>query len=168
MSTRTPDQPDTALVTRSFTVTRRCHGRRAVTPGTPPQSPPAGRLPRVTKLLALAIHFDELIRTGAVTSQAELARLGQVSRPRLTQIMNLLHLAPEIQEQILDLPRITAGRAPVTERDIRRVAGSPNWRKQKRLWRQIGGKITDPKPLRKKDAAQTPLVSQTSALIANR
>ena len=40
-----------------------------------------GRLPKVTKLLALAIHFDELLRTGTVTSQAELARLGRVSRP---------------------------------------------------------------------------------------
>jgi len=48
-----------------------------------------------------------------VESQAELARLGQVSRPRLTQVMNLLHLAPEIQEQVLFHPLITTGRDPV-------------------------------------------------------
>ncbi|WP_372718051.1 hypothetical protein [Novipirellula sp.] len=130
MSTRTPDQPDTAAVTRPFTVTRRCHGRRAVTPGTPPPSPPPGRLPRVTKLLALAIHFDELIRTGAVTSQAELARLGQVSRPRLTQIMNLLHLAPGIQDKVLFHQKILRGRAEITERTLRRIAAQTDWSKQ--------------------------------------
>lgn len=96
-----------------------------------------GRLPKVTKLLALAIHFDELLRTGAVTSQAELARLGRVSRPRLTQIMNLLHLAPSIQEQILFYPKITTGRDPVTERDLRRIAGKPCWSQQGKNWKLL-------------------------------
>lgn len=127
---KTQTESNTARVTRSFTVTRHVHGRRNVTPGTPPLSPPPGRLPRVTKLLALAIHFDELIRTGAVTSQAELARLGQVSRPRLTQIMNLLHLAPDIQDEILHHPKITSGRDCITERELRVIASTPSWLKQ--------------------------------------
>ncbi len=50
----------------------------------------------------------ELIREGVVTDYAELARLGHVTRARVTQIMNLLHLAPDIQETLLFLP---AGRA---------------------------------------------------------
>ncbi|HBN76407.1 MAG TPA: hypothetical protein DD473_11435, partial [Planctomycetaceae bacterium] len=53
---------------------------------------PKGRLPRVTKLMALAIRFDQLIRDGDVNDYAELARLGHVSRARMTQIMNLLNL----------------------------------------------------------------------------
>jgi len=101
--------------------------RRRVRPGSPPPPPPVGRLPRVTKLLALAIHFDELLRTGAVTSQAELARLGRVSRPRLTQIMNLLHLCPTIQAEILAHPSITSGRDPITERELRSIVGKPDW-----------------------------------------
>ncbi len=44
--------------------------------------------------MALAIRFDGLMRQGVVKDQAELARLGHVSRARLTQIMNLLCLAP--------------------------------------------------------------------------
>ncbi len=127
---KTQTETNTARVTRSFTVTRHGHGRRNVTPGTPPPSTPPGRLPRVTKLLALAIHFDELIHTGAVTSQAELARLGQVSRPRLTQIMNLLHLAPDIQEKVLFHQKILRGRAEITERTLRRIAAHTDWSKQ--------------------------------------
>lgn len=108
--------------------------RRRVNPGSPPPPAPVGRLPRVTKLLALAIHFDELLRTGAVTSQAELARLGRVSRPRLTQIMNLLHLAPALQEEILFYPKITTGRDPVTERELRELASSSSWKQQQLEW----------------------------------
>ncbi|QDV25892.1 hypothetical protein Q31a_42200 [Aureliella helgolandensis] len=88
------------------------------------------RLTRVTKLLALAIHFDHLINAGAVISQAELARLGQVSRHRLPQIVNLLHLAPNIQHPILHLPLLTSGRGPITEREIQRVSCIHNWEKQ--------------------------------------
>jgi hypothetical protein len=65
----------------------------------------AGRVPRIARLMALALRFEHLVQSGTVRHYAELARLGQVSRARVTQIMNLLHLAPDIQEAILFLPR---------------------------------------------------------------
>ncbi len=40
------------------------------------------------------------------------------TRPRITQILNLLKLAPDIQEAILALPRGTPARL-VTERQLR-------------------------------------------------
>ena len=76
-----------------------------------------GRVPRVSRLMALAIRFEQMIRDGVVADQAELARLGHVSRERLTQIMNLLSLASDIQETLLFLPETTKGRDPVTERE---------------------------------------------------
>ncbi|MEZ6152331.1 MAG: hypothetical protein R3C09_19700 [Pirellulaceae bacterium] len=82
----------------------------------------SGRLPRVTKLMALAIRLNQLIRDGHVTDQAELARLSHVSRARLTQIMNILQLAPDIQEAVLHLPPTENGRDAVTERDLRPIA----------------------------------------------
>jgi hypothetical protein len=82
--------------------------------------------------MALAIHFDELLKTGQAESQAELARLGFVTRARLTQIMDLLLLAPDLQEQILWLPRVTRGRDPITERELRVVAKAACWREQRR------------------------------------
>ncbi len=51
--------------------------------------------------MALAIHFGRLIRDGVVRNYAELARLGGVSRARITQIINLLNLPPAEQEQLL-------------------------------------------------------------------
>ena len=56
---------------------------------------------RISRLMALAIKFQDVVDRGEVTDYADLARLGHVTRARLTQIMNLLHLAPEIQEEIL-------------------------------------------------------------------
>ncbi len=128
-----------------LTVTRRIHfslrnkGRREIRPGPQPvpDDVPAGRVPRVTRLMALAIRFDHLIRSGAITDQADLARLGHVSRARVTQIMNLLHLAPSIQEEVLFLPRVTSGHDPITERDLRAVAAEVDWGHQREAWRRL-------------------------------
>lgn len=92
---------------------------------------PAARIPRVAKLMALAIRFDQLIRDGVVADQAELARLGHVSRARVTQIMNLLNLAPAIQEELLFLPPVDRGRDAVTERDLRAIVMEVNWAEQR-------------------------------------
>lgn len=95
---------------------------------------PAGRVPRVSRLMALAIRFDQLIREGVVADRAELARLGHVTRARLTQVMNLLCLAPDLQEKILFLPRVEVGCDPITERELRPIAAVADWRKQRRMW----------------------------------
>ena len=94
-----------------------------------------GRVPRVAKLMALAIRFDDLLRTGQVHDMSELARLAHVSQPRMTQIMNLLHLAPDIQEELLHLPPLVKGRDTVTERCIRQVVAELRWDEQRTVWR---------------------------------
>jgi hypothetical protein len=88
----------------------------------------------VAKLMALAIRFEQLVADGVVADYAELSQLGHVTRARMTQIMNLLHLAPDIQESILFLPRVEAGRDPVTERDLHPITAVTDWRKQRRMW----------------------------------
>lgn len=59
------------------------------------------KVPRIARLLALAHKFQGMLDRGEVASMADLARLGRVSRARITQIMDLLMLAPEIQEELL-------------------------------------------------------------------
>lgn len=99
--------------------------------------PRKGRIPRIARLMALAIRFDGLIRSGQVADRAELARLGHVTRARVTQIMNLLHLAPDIQEELLFLPRVTNGRDPIAERHIRPIARLVDWSEQRKRWRDL-------------------------------
>lgn len=94
----------------------------------------ASRMPRVSRLMALAIRLDQMVRDGVVADQAELARLGHVSRARLTQIMNLLHLAPDIQEALLFLPATERERDAIAERELRPIAAIPSWSKQRQVW----------------------------------
>ena len=117
----------------------RHHGQKSLQSGAAPAVPviEPGRVPRLSRLMALAIRFEKLVRDGAVRDYANLARLGNVSRARLTQIMNLLHLAPDIQEAILFLPRADRGFDPISERQVRRIAAEPDWRRQRRLWRSL-------------------------------
>jgi hypothetical protein len=98
--------------------------------GAPDASPQGGRVPRVARLMALAIRCEELVRTGVVESYGDLARLGIVSRPRITQLMNLLNLTPQIQEEILFLPDVESGREPVNESLVRRLPATLCWRAQ--------------------------------------
>lgn len=106
-------------------------GDRAVSAELPP-----GRVPRISRLMALAIRFDELVRSGEVADFADIAELGQVTRARVSQIVNLLNLAPDIQEEILFLPRVAGDRDAVSEREVRALAGEADWARQRSLWRQ--------------------------------
>jgi hypothetical protein len=118
------------------TLTEKVAFRQAARRESPAKPTPARRVPRVSRLMALAIRFEGLIESGVVADQAELARLGHVTRARLTQIMNLLNLAPDIQEAILFLPATENGRDAVTERDLRPVAAEVDWERQRGMWRR--------------------------------
>ena len=98
----------------------------------------AGRVPRISRFMALAIHFEELIRNGVVTDYAELARLGHVTRARVTQIMNLRLLAPDIQEQLLFLPLTQKGFDQIHLLELQGVAAEFSWVQQRVLWESKG------------------------------
>lgn len=91
------------------------------------------RIPRIARLMALAIKFQDMVDRGEVRDYADLARLGMVTRARLTQIMNLTLLAPEIQEYLLSLDLVhTEGRS-VHERHYRKIAAVPEWHFQRQM-----------------------------------
>ena len=87
--------------------------------------------------MALALRLEELVRSGQVGSYSALASLGQVTRARVSQILNLLYLAPDIQEALLFLPPTPRGRDPIILADLMPIAATLDWRKQRRLWRQL-------------------------------
>jgi hypothetical protein len=94
------------------------------------------RVPRLARLLALAWHIEALIRSGTLPSYASAARLGHVSRARLSQIVSLLNLAPDVQEQLLFL-RGRRGRPPLALRQVLAVATALDWPEQRRRWRKL-------------------------------
>ena len=114
--------------------------RGPATGGSAPAEPAeadVGRVPRISVLMALAIRFDGLLRDGTVPNLTELARLAHVTQPRMTQIMNLLHLAPDIQEALLFLPPVRGREESVSERDLRRICGSAKWSIQRTRWNTV-------------------------------
>ena len=132
-------------MTKSMTITtavdfrHEARGRRRLEVGPKLAAPshPPGRVPRVARLLALALHFAEQIRSGALSSYVELADLGHVTRARVSQIMNLTNLAPDVQEAILYLPRTERGRDPIHLRQLQPIAAAFDWKKQRRLWKDL-------------------------------
>jgi len=128
-------------VTREFHVTRRHFGQKQYRNGVAHEAP-TGRIPRIARLMALAIRCEKLIRDGVVADQSELARFGQITTARMTQVMVLLNLAPDIQEKVLFLPRTEHGRDAVKETDIRPIATTLDWRKQRRMWAALQQRLS--------------------------
>ena len=126
-------------IERDFHWDRRGHGaRKELQVGQPPTRPlAAGRVPRVARLMALALHFEAQLRQGLLRNYAELALLGHVSRARISQVMNLLNLAPDLQEALLFLPRTEHGRDVIHVRQLQPIASTIDWRKQRRLWAEL-------------------------------
>ncbi len=97
----------------------------------------SGRIPRIAKLVALANRMQSMLESGEVVSFQQLAELGKISQPRMTQIMSLLNLAPDIQEELLYLPEVTQGKAAIHERSLRPLTTELDWRVQRRMWGRI-------------------------------
>ena len=110
--------------------------RAAMEPGNSPGSN-SGRLPRVTQVLALVIHFQDMLERGDARDYADLARLGCLTRERMSQIMELVWLAPDIQREILEFPSTATTRFPVSEVAVRRIAEKLCWEEQRDAWNKI-------------------------------
>ena len=127
---------------KSYTVTRRLHihsGRkqlREMRPG-PMRTRPPGRTPRISKLMALAIHFDDMVTCGQIEDYATIARFGRVSRARVTQIINMAQLAPDIQEEILFLPKTHRNRDVLNTTTLQPLAREPDWQRQREMWAEL-------------------------------
>src|SRR5437763_15707769 len=120
---------------------REARGRKRVEPGAeqPLLALPPGRVPRVARFLALALRLQEQLRRGLLKDNAEVARLGHVTRARVSQILTLVHLAPDIQEAILFLPRTQRGRDPVILSDVIPIAMELDWKRQRRARQTLTG-----------------------------
>ena len=100
-----------------------------------------GRLPRVTQVMALAIQFQDMIQRGEARDYADLARLGCLTRERMSQIMELVWLNPNITQELLYLPPTLAGRYPISELAVRRIANLLSWVEQRDEWCRLKARV---------------------------
>jgi DNA invertase Pin-like site-specific DNA recombinase len=97
----------------------------------------AEAVPRITRLLALALKFEELIESSAVSNYAAVAQVAGVSRSRVTQMTSLLNLAPDIQEEILFLPAAESRQLRISEPSLRKLTATLLWSQQRGQWRTL-------------------------------
>ena len=95
------------------------------------------RVPRIARLMALALKFETMIQTGTVRDYRTLAALARISQPRLTQILNLRNLAPDIQEQLLFLTTKTGEPQRITEKTVRQLSSLLHWSEQRARWASL-------------------------------
>jgi hypothetical protein len=81
--------------------------------------------------MALAIKFQQMIDCGEVRDYTDLARLGYVTRARITQIMNLLLLSPNLQQELIEAEEQLFR---VKESQLRHIVAAIDWSEQRRLW----------------------------------
>lgn len=85
---------------------------------------------KVAKMLALAHHLQHAIDRGIAHDRADVARRLGLTRARVTQLLDLLLLAPDLQEAILFLSTLDG--EPTTERSIRGIAARSDWDDQRK------------------------------------
>lgn len=102
---------------------------------------PSGRLPRITQVMALAISFQQMLESGEAKSYKAIARTTSITAERFSQVMKLLWLAPDIQQELLELDA-SSGRHPVTEHALRLIARHLLWEDQRREWIELKASLS--------------------------
>ena len=114
------------------------HGWGFTEEAPPPPPDPVRRPARVAVMLALAHKIQDAIDRGTVRDRAEVARKLGLTRARVTQLLDLLLLAPDLPLAVLALEAVD-GAEPMSERALRAVAHAGSWRAQRDAW---SGRVT--------------------------
>ena len=122
---------------------KQARGRKRIVPADQDSGPvESGQIPRVSRLMALAIRLERMLRSGEVADVAELSMISDVTQPRISQILGLTLLAPDIQEELLFLPRVLEGKATIHEKMLRPIVKVIDWDRQRAMWRKtISGHV---------------------------
>ena len=127
---QTETDTGTKVITGQLFRHRRNQGHTFKDKAPEPPPEPVRRPARVAVMLALAHKLQDAIDRGVVRDRAEAARRLGLTRARVTQLMDLTLLAPEIQEQVLFLEAVD-GVEPMSERRLREVVRVVGWRDQR-------------------------------------
>jgi hypothetical protein len=98
---------------------------------------PRHRPAAVARILALAHHLDAALERGTLKNRTELSRqLGFVTT-RVSQILNLVRLAPDIQDDVLHLQVSGLGPEPLRACDLEGIARLLDWSEQRRAYAEL-------------------------------
>lgn len=130
------EHPGTHVVTGRLFRRRKGHGWAFAEEPEPPPPEPVRRPARVAQMLAFAHSLQAAIDRGEYRDQTDAARQLGLTRARVTQLMNLTLLAPEIQEAVIFLEAVD-GREPLSERELRKVVFAGGWAAQRAAWAAV-------------------------------
>lgn len=143
----------------------------------PPARPePVRRPAKVAQQLALAHHLQAAIDRGSIADRAAVARKLGLTRARVTQLLDLLMLAPDLQEAVLALEAV-GGVEPMAERALRAVAHTGAWCEQRGAWMgALYGRheshsatiVPASSPTRTKQTRWTPIADRFGPLLGSR
>lgn len=115
------------------TLFRRHRARVELLAQAPSAIPVAHRPANVAQMLALAHHLQRALDRGVVRTGGELARRLSFTPGRISELFDLLLLAPDIQEAVLGLQAVD-GKEPTSERALHAVARQASWAEQRKRW----------------------------------
>lgn len=121
----------------SLTIIRKGR-KRLETCDTEKPTRPTASIPRISRLMALAIKYQGMLDRGEVAGVTELAKLCHVTQPRMSQILNLNFLSPNLQEKLLFLPETTCGKPTIHERGLRFACTLIDWESQAEVLPKMG------------------------------
>ncbi|WP_141588627.1 MULTISPECIES: hypothetical protein [unclassified Myxococcus] len=127
---------EASLVSAHFHRVRRRAEVRFREGATPPPREVSRRPAHVARMLALANHVEAAIERGLVASAADVARQLGFTWARVTHLLDLQLLAPDIQEEVL-FPESVDGKEPLSERNLRAVAQAGTWEVQRERWSEM-------------------------------
>jgi len=104
---------------------------------TPKKQAFPGRVPIVSRMMALAHFYEHILRRGAIESVSDIARLEGVTQQRISQIMSLLLLAPAIQETLLTLPLQQHGKKSQPTERLIQIAKEMDFDKQMTVFQTL-------------------------------
>jgi hypothetical protein len=105
---------------------------------------PIKKEPLLRQNLVLAYQIQELFEKEKAKKLGQVGQWLHMTHARISQIMNLLFLAPDIQEEILFLDDEKVFQ--LTEHKIRKIPVEVKWTKQREMWNEICKNVVNSPP----------------------
>ncbi len=105
--------------------------------GLPKKKEDPGMVPTVSRMMALAIFYEQLIKEGKIKSVSDIGRLENITQQRVSQVMSLLLLNPRLQEKILTIPRQYLKSCRISTEKAINIAREIDFDRQEEMYKEL-------------------------------